>query len=326
MPQPPAALTVGAWVETWLETYGQNAGYSANATNGYNCAKIKAALGAMPIDQVREAHIQRLANAYANRSKSFVTKLRVTVNAIFSRAVGNCLIDRNPCEGVKWNSVGEGTHRALDAWEVAHIAANWREHRAGLWAMLMLYAGLRRGELVALKWSSIDLPAGVIHIRTGIHFEGNEAVMGRPKTAAGIRDVPLFPPLRAAFERVQLPPQSNYVCCAVDGTPLTLAAWDRAWDGYLAAMENLLNDQPAYMPGRRSDKDAEARRRFSVRAHDLRHTFCTMLYDAGVDIKTAQELMGHSDMKMTMKIYTHLSELKRDRSVEKMTEFTSKKQ
>ncbi|MCL1963900.1 MAG: tyrosine-type recombinase/integrase [Firmicutes bacterium] len=45
-----------------------------------------------------------------------------------------------------------------------------------------------------------------------------------------------------------------------------------------------------------------------IRSHDLRHTYCTMLYDAGVDVKRAQELMGHDDLSVTMKIYTHLSE------------------
>ena len=48
-----------------------------------------------------------------------------------------------------------------------------------------------------------------------------------------------------------------------------------------------------------------------IRAHDLRHSFCTMLYDSGVDLKTAMLWMGHADQTMTMQIYTHLTETRR---------------
>jgi integrase len=325
LPPPPPQPTVGAWIDEWLAVYGQNAGHSTNATTRYNCDKISKAIGTSRISDVKEADIQRIANTYTDRSKSFVTKLRVTTNAIFSRAVSNHLIEKDPCRGVKWAHGGEGTHRALEDWELQHIAQHWPEHRAGIWAMIMLYAGLRRGELAALRWSDIHADDGYIRVRAGAHFVGNAAVIGSTKTEAGVRDVPIFPPLASALEQVPLPPISPYVCCAVDGGALTLSAWVRAWDGYLVAMTNLLNNEPAYRPGRRSDKDTGPRAQFSVRAHDLRHSFCTMLYDAGVDLKTAQDLMGHSDAKMTMKIYTHLTNSKKKDSVEKMIEYTREK-
>ncbi len=324
-PAPPAppSPTVEAWASRWLDVYGSSAGHSTNASNGYNVDKIIAALGHMKISDVRELHIQEFANTYTDKSKSFVTKLRVTVNAVFARAVGNYLIDRNPCTGVRWDWGGEGTHRCLEDWEIAHISRHWHQHRAGLWAMIMMYAGLRRGEIIALKWSDIDLAAGVIHITSGAHFEGNATLMGGPKTDAGIRDVPIFPPLADVLQKVQLPPPTLYVCSAAQGRPMTQRAWDRAWDGFMVAMANIRNGRPAFIQGRRSDKDKYTQLDFAVRSHDLRHTFATMLYEADVDVKTAQYWLGHSDIKMTMKIYSHLRDQKRNHSTDKAAEYIS---
>lgn len=56
-------------------------------------------------------------------------------------------------------------------------------------------------------------------------------------------------------------------------------------------------------------------------AHQLRHTYATMLYDAGVDTKSAQSLMGHASIEMTLKIYTHLSQRKKANSISKLNDF-----
>ena len=59
------------------------------------------------------------------------------------------MISANPCAGVTWKHAGGGTHRFLDGWEISMITEHYAEHFAGMWAMLMLYAGLRRGEALA---------------------------------------------------------------------------------------------------------------------------------------------------------------------------------
>jgi integrase len=84
-------------------------------------------------------------------------------------------------------------------------------------------------------------------------------------------------------------------------------------------MERILNGEPPIQQGRRTDKHPlalDGRALFCVRAHDLRHTFCTMLYSAGVDVKSAAYFMGHSDVRVTMEVYTHLSQERRAQSGE----------
>ena len=85
---------------------------------------------------------------------------------------------------------------------------------------------------------------------------------------------------------------------------MTESAWKRAWNSYLYAL---------------GEKKNGCQRRWSpapwhpveIRAHDLRHSYCTMLYDFGIDLKTAMLWMGHADQSMTMQIYTHLTEQRR---------------
>jgi integrase len=86
-------------------------------------------------------------------------------------------------------------------------------------------------------------------------------------------------------------------------------------------MENILNGQPAFKPGRRTDLHDENWKTFNIRTHDLRHTFCTMLYNAGIGLKEAQYIMGHADMSMTMEVYTHLDEAKRQSAANILTRY-----
>ena len=320
---PTSDLTVSDWIDRWLQTYGQNAGYSTNRSREADARKLADALGPMRLKDVCEVHVQELANSMADRSKSGVTKLRQTVQDIFSRAVANDLIRRNPCAGVSWQHAGEGTHRFLEPWEINLITDHASVHFAGTWAMLMLYAGLRRGEALALEWSDVDFARGVIHVQRGVHFEGNTPVVGAPKTQRSVRDVPLIPVLRAHLERLSR--VSQYVCTGAHGQQVSDSIWTAGWRTFNRTMANILNGDTArpVAPGRRSDRDTAPRRAFSVRAHDLRHTYASMLFEAGVDIKTAQKLLGHATPELTMRIYTHLSDRQERNSLDKLVSYVS---
>lgn len=306
----PHAQTVAEWAETWQEVYGSSSGYSQNRTVDIDVRRLICSIGDMQMSDVMQMHIQAYALSVSEYAKSTVQKIKATTARIFDSAVANKIIAVNPCTGVQWKHTGEGTHRFLDAWEIQLITENWNAHHAGMWAMLMLYAGLRRGEALALRWSDIDLDALVIHVSRGVHFESNASVIGTPKTESSVRDVPIFPPLAKALNEAfsDTLDKNSFVCTGAAGQQVTLSIWASGWRAYNNAMTRAASDIPEH--------DV-----FSIRAHDLRHTFASMLYDAGVDIKTAQKLLGHAAPEITMRIYTHLSEMYEARSVDKMTEY-----
>lgn len=316
-----AKNTLSEWIGTWLDIYGQRAGYKQNETVRADAKRLSQALGHLTMEAIRPAHIQPFADSYAGMSKSFVDKLRGTTSRIFRDAVANRIITFNPLDGVQWNHGGAGTHRMLEKWEIAHISTNWQVHRTGRWAMLMMYAGLRRGEALALRWEDIDWEHNIIHVRRAVHFEGNCPVLGTTKTETSVRDVPMFPVLRRCLQMHDA--NEVYVCSSAAGKLVTDSVWKASWTAFNNAMTNILNGDTAtpVSPGRRSDLDKPGRKQFRVQAHDLRHTFCSLLYDAGVDVLTAQKLMGHATPEITMRIYTHLSEEHRESDIEKATAY-----
>jgi integrase len=303
-----AKQTVAEWAGKWLATYGSGAGYSANYSNTLYVKQIAASdLGKLALADVRDAHVQMFANSISGRSKSAVMKIRSVVQRMFAKALANRMLQFDPTVAVRWTHAGEGSHRALDDSEVRLILDHWQDARAGLWSMLMLFAGLRRGEVLALRWTDIDADAGIIHITRGLHFERNRPVYGAPKTTASVRDVPMLPPLVEALRGLYGPPRAAEVCTGADGNRATMHVFTNAWTVWINAL-------------RRAAKDDT----LTIRAHDLRHTFCTMLFDAGVDLKTAQMLMGHDDAAMTMEIYTHLSKSRKAAALDDLKKWCSK--
>ena len=299
-------ITVNEWVDRWVEIYQIDAEQYAPYLK-----RLRADLGTRPLADVTEADLVVSMRAYTGRSASGATKYRSIVQRVFLKAKKNRLITFDPAEDLALpNTARSVGHRALEAWEIEFILANWTEHRAGLWALLMLLAGLRRGELIALTWEHVDLDARQLRVCQTAVLKGNTTfIEDRAKTPAGLRYVPICEALFKALSAVPAALRIGYVCRSTTGALLTESAFSRGWEGFNAAMLRLLNNRPAAAQGQRNDLRAPSyERSFSVRPHDLRHTFATLLYDAGVDVKSASYLLGHSDSRVTLEVYTHLSE------------------
>ena len=167
----------------------------------------------------------------------------------------------------------------------------------------MLYAGLRRGEVMALSTNDIDLTAGTITIMKAIRFAGNRPVMTATKTAAGNRTVPILSVLRPFLVgRVGL------LLSTKKGGMMTDTAFRRCWESYLLHLSKAAGHP------------------VQIRPHDLRHTYCTLLRDSGVDMKQAMIWMGHSDEKMILHVYDHVSEKRTQNSVDQVEKMLSKVQ
>lgn len=309
-------LTVAEWATKWLAVYGTG-GYSTTRSNELAVRRLIAFMGDAALTDIVKSDVQRFADTVRDMSFSSVKKIQMAVQNIFREAVADRLILFDPTLKVDWSYASKGSHRALAEWEVDLITQHWREHRFGLLVMLMLYAGLRRGEVLALTWG--DITDDTIHVTRALHFEGNAAVLAdTPKTEAGVRDIPIFSAaLRQAIEEMRGAPSENIAEACMASGKVTERAFNRGWQGFNTAMQNILNGRKAIRPGQRTDLIA-VQQVFSIRAHDLRHTFCTMIVETGVDLKTAQKLMGHADEKMIMEVYNHLRDKLETQSIDKL--------
>jgi len=311
-------ITVAEWADIWLNTYASG-GYSSMENHKSNVKKIKLHFGNMKLDEVKQFNIKELAKKYESYSKSFVSKLRNDTQNVFKTAKMNKLISDNPCVDIKWENAGEGSHRALELWERKLITEYWFVTNAGVWAMLMLYAGMRPGEALSLKWKNVA--EDTITITDSRHFEDDQPVFteGKTKTKAGQRIVPIVPPLKPLLRLRGN--DEELVCKSATGNKITKSAYRKNWSSFMNHLENVYNGRDPEAKGVRKDIIDTWKRLPEIQPYDLRHTYCSMLYDAGVDVKTAQYLMGHATLEVTLKIYTHLSEKKKERSYDKLIDY-----
>ena len=164
--------------------------------------------------------------------------------------------------------------------------------------LLDLFTGMRRGELIALRWEDIDFESKKLHVRHSIVAVQGVPEMKGPKTEAGKRDIALSDKIiQLLLQRRQEFPNTEYVVCQPDGKPYTPDAFSRKFQRFL---------QRNHLP--------------HIRLHDIRHASATMMIEHGVDIKTVQSRLGHSDISTTLNIYSHMTEKMNRNAADKLDE------
>ena len=296
-----------AWRDRWLalkETELTEAQYNLNKTRAMYYSEL---LGARKIGQVKPYELQQVINdlaaqnPYTSRptAKGTLREIVRVAERIFRFAQENRAIDYNPATAVKVpQTAPQRKRRSLSATERVWIDET--THNAKLPAMLMMYAGLRRGEVGALLWSDIDLDAAEIHVSKSYDYKHD--MLKLPKSAAGYRTVRI--PAKLVDYLRSVKQDTLLVVTAAGGQMMTASAWRRLWESYLCELNVRYGN-----PEKRSKFDPRGVpmtiRPFTP--HCLRHTFCTLMYEAGVDVLVAMHQMGHSDVKTTLSIYTHLA-------------------
>jgi len=295
-------MTVKAWAEEWVEVYKR----PVVGESQYKRYKriidniIVPEIGNQQIRSVKDVQLQRILNSRIGYSKSDISKLRDTLRGIFRRAHASGLIAKNPAEYIDMPAAKEGTNRSITDNERDKILALAETHDAGLWIKIALYTGIRPGEARALDWQHVDIENRVLHVKTAM--KAGVSLIDKPKGNSSVRNIPimeaLVPSLLAAkrtpFEPVLINPKS--------GKRHTESTMYNLWDSFKYDLDVSMGA-----------KVEEGKIILSAVALDLvpyclRHTYCTDLQDAGVPINVARYLMGHSDIRVTAKIYTHTTD------------------
>ncbi|MBR6646252.1 MAG: site-specific integrase [Clostridia bacterium] len=202
----------------------------------------------------------------------------------------------NPCDDVTVpKKAVEKKRKSINKYTIKLILTT--KHKAQLAAIIFLLAGLRRGELTALTWDDIDFENKTINIDKSFDFKEYE--IKEPKTDAGTRTVAISDYLCQILKDAKEESKSEYVIEKTRGGRMTESAWKRLFEYYMIALKEA---DKKYKEENECSAD-DVFEKFTP--HILRHTYCSMLQWAGVDIKTAQELMGHNDYDVTANVYTH---------------------
>lgn len=318
------------YAQQWLETYKCNVSPSVKRNYTSYVKRANELLGKKTLKEITRTDIVKAHNSVVGMSGSTCRKFAMTINAIMEAACADGLIMRNPCKGVKAPKGPEGSHRCLDAWEKdLVIQAVNTGHRFALAAVIMLYTGMRRGEVLALDIDEdVDFDEDIIHVRRAIQFDGSVPKVSDTKTEAGVRDIPLLPQLKTILTgRHGLVVPGNREGGYISETQLKELV--TSYNNLLSSMANGGIQRRWW--GRTKEHKAilasggtlPSYREVNIRCHDFRHTFCTMLYEADIDLKTAQRWMGHADEKMILHVYAHLTDKQEKKSVEKLMAFAT---
>jgi integrase len=248
---------------------------------------VRPDLGGMRLSDVQRRHVQALADGLVAEglSPSRVRNVLMPLRVIYRRALRDGLVAVNPCTGVELPANRSERARIVSAEQAGKlIAALGTERDRGLWATAF-YAGLRRGELMALRWQDVDLGSGELHVERAYDPKDREYVA--PKSRSGHRRVPIAAVLRGHLRALALTSRRADPEALVFGDP---------------------SGQPFHygaMMIRAKEAWAEAELE-GIGLHAARHTAASVMIAAGVNVKALSEFLGHSSITITLDRYGHL--------------------
>lgn len=208
---------------------------------------------------------------------------------------------------------------------VEKIRASYNKY-FGLFPLFLMSTGFRRGEALAVRWRDIDFKKETITCNEQISYAGGVAQRTDTKTKAGRRTVPILPDLlfalRAAMPKDAKP--DDYIFHGEDPSKFMVqSTYRRRWMHYCKAMD-FVTDDPVEKTSKQGKKYIKHNYKSTITAHVLRHGYATMLFEAGVDVYTAQALLGHANIETTIAVYTHLRKKKKQQSIDKLKEHVAR--
>jgi integrase len=292
------AMVVGEYLERWLKdsVRGTVRMSTYERHEGIVRTHLKPALGRITVKNLTPTHVRGLHREKldAELAPATVRKIHSTLHKALSQAVSDGLIPRNAAAIKAPRPDPEELH-PLSADEASALLKAARGERFEALYMLAITTGLRRGELLGLRWRDVDLEYGVLRVGRALVREGGRYRLGATKTKRGHRSIRLTSQAVSALgahrkrqleERMRLASlyeDHDLIYATQKGTPLN--------------PENLV---------KRSFKPLLKRAGLpEIRFHDLRHTCATLLLGRGVHPKLVQELLGHATIAMTLDTYSH---------------------
>ena len=308
--------TVGQWMDVWYEYYAQiKVRPSSHKTyEGYIRNHIKPAIGSIPLTRLTTLDLQKLYQKLLTEgrverkesekqakglSPKTVRNINQVISSAMQLAIQQHLISHDPTDGC---ALPKTEHREMQTLSADQLAAFLLEAKhSGVFEMyyIELATGLRRGELLGLKWQDIDLDSGVIHVRRQVGRIDGKVQEAPLKTKNAYRNISIGVDAVSILweKKKQDGGRSEYVFPSPTGGPMSP-------DSVLKMLHRVL--ERAGLP--------------ELRFHDLRHTFATLALQNGVDVKTVSGMLGHFSAGFTLDTYAHVTTAAQKKAAETMGE------
>ncbi|MDD4279014.1 MAG: site-specific integrase [Candidatus Sumerlaeales bacterium] len=272
-------------LDRWFEHKKSHDKIKQNTANNYDThvRSIKEHFAGKDVEDIRWVDLQVFFDKFSDKAKSTVWHKKVILSQVFQWAVDDGVISVNPARDSRLAISKTTTKRQPVPFElyqkICKEIPKIAQARDRALMALIAFSGMRRGEILALRWEDIDWTSGVINVSKAVAFVGNAATLKAPKSEAGVRQCPVIQQLRDILFPIRA---DSGIVVSKDGiTSYTETAYTRAWERITSQID---------MKGHT--------------AHSFRHSVAS-IYAASADVtpKTLQTLMGHSDISTTMNVY-----------------------
>ena len=313
--------TVEQWCHEWLWSYKRNS-VKQKTFDQYETilrTHIIPDIGDIRLADLKTMYIQSIINKMYDSGLSHRTieVMKIVIHAALKQAQRNKLVSENVCENVVLPRKQPKHIRVLNEDEQTKLIAALKDNYIGRGLLFALYTGMRRGEVLALKWSDYDKNEKTISITKALsrvrtyNKNGNKTMLTvtTPKTDTSIRTVPL-----------------------IDKAVELLAEHKRKQKRYMELVGDYYTDNDLIFSSSRGDyldpgnfnrklnKTVKKIGIAQISPHVLRHSFATRGLEAEVSLKAMQELLGHSSITVTGDIYTHILKEQKRKEISKLND------
>ena len=298
-------MPYGNWLDFWYQNFCKPSLRETTKVGYENCIykHIIPAVGQIPLNELTQNDLQQFyarlkKNGRLHRSEShgtatsnrMVRSCHALCRASLEKAITKQLITKNPSLGCKLPPKKAREMQVLTPNELGRFLARTKEEGYYEMFLLELSTGMRRGEILGLKWSDLNLTNGSLRIARQVVAAGSQTLVQAPKTKNSIRTIILPPYMIELLAEMKKHKTCEWIFPSPikDGEPRNPSA---VYHRFKIILE------------RAGCKN--------IRFHDLRHTFTTMALENGMDVKTLSDMIGHVSAETTLNIYSHITDTMR---------------
>lgn len=302
-------MTLSSWADIWLKTYKTNV--EKRTLDMYELAvykHIKPTLGHIHLSDLKTVQIQGMLNDLSNTTPRTAQICRLTIRQMVKYAVADGLMVRDVTTTLKPIKRTPKPKEVLSEGEIVALERADFTPQEEAFISILRYTGVRCGEALALTVQDIDFDSKSLDINKNLLFDECVSVLKSPKSKAGYRRIPIPDKLVRILEAYIRTLSTDILFPMGNGNYRTKSSYQKFW-------KSIIKKTKA------AAADINPQIEITFTPHIFRHTYATNLYYADVDIKTAQYLLGHSTVQMTLDVYTHLDHLHTEQAAEKINSY-----
>lgn len=306
----PTNMTIGEFLDEWLEVYCKPKLAPKTYKSYSDTVRLyfKPILGHIELAKLKPITIQRYYNMLKEEGKLSDTTINYhhrLLREALKQAVKWQYISKNPCDAV---DAPKKRKTEMKIWNIENVKKAeqvFANSPIFLHVMLAIYTGMREGEICGLKWEDISFIDGTCTVRRTAQRVNKELIFKEPKTDTSTRVVALPQNIIELLKQEKKKQAENKM--------LLGSMYDSSYDGYISVWEDGHFKEPDYVSKKFHKMLTAAPELPMIRFHDLRHTHASLMLASGANMKVVSERLGHSQIGITMDLYSHVPiELQKD--------------